>query len=320
MSNDNSTSLPEDSSDKDPTTEIPSSDASSEAAAAQSEPLNTEAQAFVAAPAVPPQSAPAVPPVTVDERAYAQYQVIAQAVIESAENATRSAQAAAEASREMRQTTSSVMSLGQANYKRNQIMFAAGAGLLFISLIFFTVMGVRMISRINALDAMVLAVGKRAVELNVGLEGLSNFQQNMQDLSNKQAELRKSQAQLESRIDASLKQSEALANTLAQKVPSETAKQVASSSNALIKQVESLNGRLQSQASAVQNLGTEIKALKSANANVDTLKRDVAALITLQKERYLETMQKNNADQKREQSVQFPRKDNKPLELTPRPQ
>ncbi|MGA0795422.1 MAG: hypothetical protein ACO3P0_04965 [Quisquiliibacterium sp.] len=255
-------------------------------------------------------------PTAVDQRAYEQYQVLATTVLESAENATRSAQAAADASRDLRQTSKTVMELGQANHKRNQIMLAAAGGFMLLSLIFFMIMGVRMISRINQLDAMVLAVGKRAVELSASLESLSSVQQSMEDLAGKQNELKKAQAQFESRIENSLKQSE----SIAQKVPQETAKQVAASSGTMLKQVQDINQRLSSQTSAVQKLGSEINALKTATANVDTLKRDVEALITLQRERYLETVQKTNQSQQRERAVQYPRKDGKPLEATPRQQ
>jgi len=37
------------------------------------------------------------------------------------------------------------------------------------------------------------------------------------------------------------------------------------------------------------------------------LKRDVEALVTLQRERYLEALQRNNAAATRERAVQFPR-------------
>lgn len=293
--------------------------------APQTEPAEEapEAQAqaeFVATPMPTPTSEPANPDEPIDDRAYEQYRVIAQAVIESAENATRSAQAAADASRDMRETTTTVAELGKATFKRNQIILAAGAGVILISLTFFMIMGVRMISRINQLDAMVLAVGKRAVELNSGLESLNTLQSSLQDLAGKQADLKKSQAQLETRIETSLKQTETIAQSLTQKVPQETAKQVAASSNSLLVQVQGLNNRVQAQATAVQGLGAEIKGLKTATANVDALKRDVNALITLQKERYLEALQKNNKDQQRERAVQYPRRDNTTDELMPRPQ
>jgi hypothetical protein len=57
----------------------------------------------------------------------------------------------------------------------------------------------------------------------------------------------------------------------------------------------------------VQALGSEVKALKGAVGNVDKLNREVEALVTLQKERYLETLQKTNSTQTREKAVQFPR-------------
>jgi hypothetical protein len=94
-----------------------------------------------------------------------------------------------------------------------------------------------------------------------------------------------------------------------QTVPGETAKQVAATSDNLLKQVQAINGRLQSQAGAVQSLGNEVKALKGAVGNVDKLNSDVQALVTLQKERYLETLQKNNANANANTNrpVQFPR-------------
>jgi hypothetical protein len=92
-----------------------------------------------------------------------------------------------------------------------------------------------------------------------------------------------------------------------QTVPGETAKQVAATSDNLIKQVQGINSRLQTQASAVQSLGNEVKALKGAVGNVDKLNRDVEALVTLQKERYLETLQKSSTAATRERAVQFPR-------------
>ena len=85
-------------------------------------------------------------------------------------------------------------------------------------------------------------------------------------------------------------------------------------------QVQGLNNRVQAQATAVQGLGAEIKGLKTATANVDALKRDVNALITLQKERYLEALQKNNKDQQRETAVQYPRKEGSADPLKPRQQ
>ena len=168
-------------------------------------------------------------------------------------------------------------------------------------------MGVRMNSRINQLDTMMLAVGKRVVDLNVGLESLDVINRSIESLTAQQVEQAKNQGQIETRISDALKKSE----TMVQTVPGETAKQVAATSDNLLKQVQAINGRLQSQAGAVQSLGNEVKALKGAVGNVDKLNSDVQALVTLQKERYLETLQKNNAsanaNNNTNRPVQFPR-------------
>lgn len=273
----------------------------SEHPSAKVEPGPASAPAKVAAPTLPtpPQHAG----VTVDQRAYQQYQSLAQVVLDSADLATQSAEAAASVSSQLRQTTADFKELTEDGHKKARILLAITGGVLVISLIFFLIMGVRLVSRINQLDAMLTAVGKRVVELNTGMESLEGVNQSVKELASQQLALTKSQGQIEGRIDASLKQSE----SLVQKVPSETAKQVAATGDSVMRQVQGINAKLQTQANAVQSLGNEVKSLKSAVGNVDGLKRDVEALVTLQKERYLETLQKNNATASRERAVQFPR-------------
>ncbi|PVE04994.1 hypothetical protein [Limnohabitans sp. Rim28] len=277
------------------------------------EPVLMDKPAAAAAPPSPAAKAPtkaeaATGPTAhaasaVDERAYQQYQALAQVVLDSAHIATKSATAAAAASRDMHAATGEFRTLTETGHKKALILLAATGGLLIICLIFFLTMGVRMNSRINQLDSMMLAVGKRVVDLNAGLESLDVINKSIESLTAQQVEQAKTQGQLETRINEALKKSE----TLVQGVPGETAKQVAATSDNLLKQVQGINSKLQTQAGAVQALGTEVKALKGAVGNVDKLNRDVEALVTLQKERYLETLQKNNSTQSREKAVQFPR-------------
>lgn len=280
------------------------------AAAASAVPLTTPEPATPKAePVAAPAAAAALPTpphhagITMDQRAYQQYQSLAQVVLDSADLATQSAEAAASVSSQLRQTTADFKELTEDGHKKARILLAITGGVLVISLIFFLIMGVRLVSRINQLDAMLTAVGKRVVELNTGMESLEGVNQSVKELASQQLALTKSQGQIEGRIDASLKQSE----SLVQKVPSETAKQVAATGDSVMRQVQGINAKLQTQANAVQSLGNEVKSLKSAVGNVDGLKRDVEALVTLQKERYLETVQKNNATASRERAVQFPR-------------
>ncbi len=263
------------------------------------------------------QSASALPVHTglsVDERAYQQYQSLAQTVLDSADIAGKSSEAALAVSGQLRKATGELKELSDSGYKKGRLLLAIGGGVMVVCTLFFLVMGVRMVSRINQLDALMEAVGKRVIELNVAMESIESVNRSVQDVAAKQTELTKAQGQIEGRIDASLKQSESVVS----KVPGETAKQVAASSDNLLRQVQGINSRLQSQANAVQSLGGEVKSLKSAVGNVDGLKRDVESLITLQKERYLEALQKNNASAVKERALQYPRvAPPKPAETAP---
>ena len=300
-----------------PAQAVPVQDAPAEPSAAAPA-VAAEAAAPAAAPAAPAaQPAPTAPVhvgMSVDERAYQQYQSLAQTVLDSADIAGKSSEAALAVSGQLRKATGELKELSDAGYKKGRLMLAIGAGVMVICTLFFLIMGVRLVSRINQLDALMEAVGKRVIELNVAMESLEGVNRSVQDLAAKQAELTKSQGQIEGRIDASLKQAEGIV----QKVPTETAKQVAASSDSLMRQVQGINSRIQSQASAVQSLGSEVKSLKAAVGNVDGLKRDVESLITLQKERYLEALQKNNASAAKEKALQYPRvAPPKPAEASP---
>jgi uncharacterized protein YoxC len=251
---------------------------------------------------------------SIDERAYQQYQSLAQTVLDSADIAGKSSEAALAVSGQLRKATGELKELSDGGYKKARLLMAIAGGIMVVCTLFFLVMGVRLVSRINQLDALMEAVGKRVIELNVAMESIEGVNRSVQDVAAKQTELTKSQGLIEGRIDASLKQSE----TMVSKVPGETAKQVAASSDNLLRQVQGINTRLQTQANAVQSLGGEVKSLKSAVGNVDSLKRDVESLITLQKERYLEALQKNNAGSAKERALQYPRvSPPKPAEAAP---
>ena len=161
----------------------------------------------------------------------------------------------------------------------------------------------------NELDEMLLAVGKRAVELNAGIATLDSLNAHMKDLSAKQVAMVDVQAQVEAKINDALKKSE----SLMQNMPNRAAQQITQASVNLTREVQSINGKLQQQAKAVQTLGDEVKGLKSDMNNVSALKRDVNALVVLQKDRVLEQLQKPQ-----QQTAQVAKPKDLPLQY-PRP-
>lgn len=249
---------------------------------------------------------PAVTEATsVDQRAYAQYKALAQAVLESAEIASRAAEAAMASGKDLQLASQHLREVTDVGQKKARLLLAVTAGFMLFCLVFFLIMGVRMVSRVHQLDSALETTAQKVAEMQVGLEALDKLSASLGDLSQRQSDLTKTQAAIESRIDLALKQTEAM--TL--KVPTETAKQVASKSDSMIRQVQSVGSGLQTQSKAVQDLSKEVQSLKVGLGQVDGLKRDVEALVTLQKERYLEALQKNQATAKNspDRVVQYPR-------------
>lgn len=243
-----------------------------------------------------------------------QFNALSEAVLDAADVASKSATVANQLSSEFKQNVANINGMTLAIKKNNLIVIGACAGLAVLSLIIFIFMGARMTSRMNQLDVMLTAVGKRAVELNTGLETLDTLNARIIDLSAKQDALTKTQAQVDEQISAALKKSDAMI----QQMPARAAQQMASTSSAVTKEVQAINTRLQQQAKAVQVLGDEVKELKGSLATVTAMRKDVQALVTLQKDRYLEQMQKQQSEaaaqaaaqaaaKARESMVQFPR-------------
>jgi len=262
--------------------------------------------------ASPPVAAPAPQPITVevDEATKAllsqQFVTLSSSVLDAADVASQAAKAANEAGQKFNHSSARLTKLSQGMGKTSTIVLASTAVLMVISIGFFAAMGVRLISKVNQLDATVMTVGKRAVELNTSLESLGLMGEKISELTVQQEQLAKSQVELEQRIAATL----ASSTESVQKVPEALAKQMAASTRGVTKQVEGLGSQLKTQVNAVQALSKDVKALQSTVGDVNVLKRDVQALVTLQRERYLEQLQKQAAaaaEARRPPPVQFPR-------------
>lgn len=257
--------------------------------------------------ATPPSSAPppaaAAAAAAVDAAVNRQYQVLAAAVLDSAELATRAAQTAVTMSENLKQTTTEVRKLNAGAHKKALLLAVGSGALMLLCLIFFLLMAVRLNSRVNQLDTMLLAVGKRAVELNTGLAALQDIDAGIKTLIARQNELTQAQAAIDARVESVLKQP----SSLVQQVPGETARQVAESSDSMARQIGTINRQLQTQAGTLQSLGAELKSLRTGLAGLALLQRDVERLLQQRAERAPDSPQKNTAAALRERTVHYPR-------------
>lgn len=228
-------------------------------------------------------------------------------VLESAELATRSANMATNAGADLKAATKHLDTTLAIQKKQTTILFAAAGGLMLVAATVFAAMTVSLKSRINQLDTMVGAVGKRVVELDASMELVGSVNEALQEMVSKQEGLTKMQGKLEVRLDEAIKNS--------QSVPEQTAQQVDAKGQVLAKQVKGLDSRLQQQANTLITLSSQLQNLQGAVGETGGLKREMEAIAKLQRDRQsAETTASTqaaaatvSAARQREKMIQYPR-------------
>lgn len=199
------------------------------------------------------------------------------AMMDSAELATRAAGLAATAGGDLRQASRDLL----ASYRR-QRNFSIGLLIVCGSLMLgsvgtFTFLSSRLQTRIAQLDEMVLAVGKRLVGMDASMETVGSVQQALQELLVKQEAAAEAQAKIDVRLEEAIKS--------AQGVPEKTAAQLDGKTQPLVKQVQAMDSRLQSQASALSRLSTQLQGLQGAVGDTGAVRRELETQARQQRER-----------------------------------
>ena len=219
---------------------------------------------------------------------------LTEAVLESADLANRSAMATTTIGEDFKNSLETWNEINSKNILYLKVLVAVGGVVMFISSMVFLVAALRVGSRVSELDTMLLAVGKRVVELNASTQDVTILSTRVQELGAKQESLIAAQERLAKLTADSLAQNEMIIKSL----PGETAKQMAMTGESLGQKVDALSKTVQSQAEDVKGLGASVSALKNRVGNVAGLQKQVEAIVSLEKERYLETMQQAAAQAK----------------------
>jgi uncharacterized protein YoxC len=219
---------------------------------------------------------------------------LTETVLESADLANRSAMATTTIGEDFKASLDAWNEINGKNILYLKVLVAVGGVVMFVASLVFMVSALRVGSRVSELDTMLLAVGKRVVELNASTQDVTALSMRVQELNAKQEGLIAAQERLAKQVGDSLAQTEAIIKGL----PGETAKQLAASGEGLAQKVDALGKAMDSQAAAVKGLGASVSALKSRVGNVTGLQKQVEAIVTLEKDRYLETLQQTAAQSK----------------------
>ncbi len=228
--------------------------------------------------------------------------LIKAVVLDSAELATRAASLATNAGTDMRGATELMVETHRKQRKQAMIMLISSGALMLVAACVFVGISVSLASRLKMVDGMLLAVGKRVTELNTTMETVASANEALHTLAEHQGENRKLQEKLENQLSEMAKSTQSL--------PEAAGKQIEEKSQALVKQVQSMDTRLQSQAASLQRLSQQVHALQGqVSDSGQKLRNEVESMTRQQRERLQaeQTTAKQAPAKARDPGVQYPR-------------
>jgi hypothetical protein len=166
---------------------------------------------------------------------------------------------------------------------------------LLVAIGLFVFMSFQLSDRVSKVDSMMMSVTKRVVQLNSALDSFDKLNYSINQLAIKQARFASNQMLLVEAVSSA----EAATKTLNAEVPVAAAKSVSKETDKMAGQIKSLNAsllaqgkQLKSVSNSVVALGTQVKSFEGSVGNVAKLNADVEALITLERDKYLELLRR----------------------------
>ena len=215
-------------------------------------------------------------------------------VLDTAEAANQSA---ATANLSTQNLVKSARKLDDASFRSQKIstiVMSVGGALLLVSVAIFAFMSAQLSSKTSEVESMVLAVGKRVIEMNVSLGEFRQINQSIESLRVTQETFRDAQIALADRM-SNLAESVQMMQT---ELPAAAAESVGMQSEVFTNRVDQVEEQIREQqqslaalSKSLEGVGQQVGSLRGQLRNVSELNKDVSALVTLQRERYLELLQ-----------------------------
>ena len=201
----------------------------------------------------------------------------------------------------LNQVQKRVKELDVASAKSNQLsgyILIGAVTILLVSVGVFSFMAQQLNAKTNQVDSMLVALSQRVVNMNSALSLFDEIKGTMNSLAIEQAQFSDTQNDL----IASVRNAERLAGALKNDVPEAAAKRVSQSTAVVVKQVDALAARVAKQSADVAKvtksvavLATQLNSMQGQVGNVKALNADVQSLITLERAKYLDVLQRQVA-------------------------
>ena len=215
-------------------------------------------------------------------------------VLDATEAATRASAAASTSTTNLVKSAGRLTQTADRSSRISTIVLSVGGAMLFISVAVFGFMAAQLAQRTGELESMVMAVGKRVVEMNVAFGEFTAVTDSIDQLRLTQETFRDSLYQLSERVNGMTETLQAVKS----EVPVTTAESVGRQSEVFTARVSDVEGQIQAQqkitadlAKSMQGLAGQMSSLRKQISSVSELNKDVEALVTLQRERYYELLQ-----------------------------
>ena len=230
-------------------------------------------------------------------------EALVSVVLDSAEVANRSANVAASSTGSLNSGIEKLNTAAKKNARNSFYILGICGFFLIIAAMLFVFMTTKLNSRIGQVDAMLLAVGKRVLEMDSGVDALGEMQSTLDKFNVEQLELQEKVNNSQEELKSQIAEAVTASNSLVTAVPEETANQVQKRTDGMLKELKALSGKLKEQEEIISNLKTDFKLeisdvtenMKQVEATlkeVSSVKREIEALVVIEKERYLDTLQK----------------------------
>lgn len=230
-------------------------------------------------------------------------------VLDAAEVANRSASAVSTTGGQLNKAAEKLIDGAGKASMQAKIVLALAAAVLVGTAGTFSFMTVQLNSKVEQVDAMLLAVGKRAVDLKTRLESLDKMNATLDDINLKQDNSNSVQQAIEDKLTAAVEAVKAAPKPAPAPVAAAAPAPVKTAAprpegKSLNQQFAALDALLKEQSQAVKNLSGQVNNVQASVANVDSLKRDVETMTNLQRQRAQEATQATlaaNAKREKEQ-------------------
>ena len=169
---------------------------------------------------------------------------------------------------------------------------------LVVSAFVYGFMAYQLATRTSQIDAMLMAVGKRIVKMNSALATFEQINVSIDKLAGQQ----KSFEEAQSSVIEAVEKAEKTVAELRRTVPEQAAERVGKNTDKVAVQINKLKQKVDDHSveaakfnKSVGELSNRMSSFERKLSDVKNLNLDVAALVKLERERYLEALQKKTA-------------------------